>query len=692
MPKAPPAAGGAPPPVGPQEPMPVQAAPGPLFISYASQDGAVAKQMCAAFETAGLPCWIAPRDVRAGESYAASIVQAINSCRMLVLILSRNAAESAHVLREVERASSKKRPVLSVRLDNTQLPPDLEYFLSVNQWLDASGGSVEQILPVLVESVRNHDSGKNGRVGLADDKMSPHSQSRATSPAAPPNALFRRRSHAIALATGIAGLSLAWVLTHKHWLSRPPGEQAGDSGLPSAATAASAGDLIAVLPFADLSARNEQSTFAVGVADEVRDLLSSIPGIAVIGRTSSLDFQGKLASAQAIRRSLGVRFYVEGSVLQTNERVRVAARLIDASNGVQRWSDSYDRSAGDVLKIQDDISGSLVRALQVALGAEDRGQPATIKSAEAYREYLSGRQMYDRTSKEGWEQAAAHMERAIELDPTFAQAFAGLAAVRARQTEWNYLPFREGYEKARALANQALGLDPNNARAHAELANIHTLYDWDWNAADRELKQALKLAPHDGWTLFFSGRLAVALGHWNDARAFAAASVAADPLAPRLLVGNGLTFYRTGRPETATTDIRRAITISPGSQGTQFYLGKAELAQGHLQEALVAFQAEAPDPGLGRDEGLSMAYGLLGRKQEAAQALARLTVADANVWPFGVAQAYAFRGEADQAFKWLDRAYSQHDEVVLITGDPVFKKIENDPRYKLFLKKLKLID
>ena len=131
----------------------------PVFISYASQDVAIADKMCAALEAAGILCWIAPRDVHAGQSYAAAIVEAINSCRMLLLLLSRSAIDSPHVLREVERASSKRRPVLSVRMDGSKLPPDLEYFLSANQWLDASGRPIEEILPALVASVRDHDGG-----------------------------------------------------------------------------------------------------------------------------------------------------------------------------------------------------------------------------------------------------------------------------------------------------------------------------------------------------------------------------------------------------------------------------------------------------------------------------------------------------------------------------------------------------
>src|SRR5450631_4157061 len=151
------------PPVNAAVPNPVAEAAGAgskIFISYASQDAAVADNLCAALEASGLPCWIAPRDVRAGESYAAAIVQAINVCKMLALVLSKSASESSHVLREVERASSKKRPVLVVRMDTAELPPDLEYFLSANQWLDASHGSLEQIMPALIASVRSRDAGK----------------------------------------------------------------------------------------------------------------------------------------------------------------------------------------------------------------------------------------------------------------------------------------------------------------------------------------------------------------------------------------------------------------------------------------------------------------------------------------------------------------------------------------------------
>ena len=133
---------------------------GRVFISYASHDEAVAARICSALEAAGFWCWIAPRDVRPGEPYAAAIVEAINACRMVVLVLTKSAIESPHVLREVERASSKKRSILSIRLDAANLPPELEYFLSANHWLEASSGTIESVLPALIESVRGRDTGQ----------------------------------------------------------------------------------------------------------------------------------------------------------------------------------------------------------------------------------------------------------------------------------------------------------------------------------------------------------------------------------------------------------------------------------------------------------------------------------------------------------------------------------------------------
>jgi hypothetical protein len=229
--------------------------------------------VCAALEAAALPCWIAPRDVRAGESYAAAIVQAINSCRMLVLVLSKSAIDSPHVLREVERASSKKRPVLSIRMDATPLAPELEYFLSADQWLDASGRPFEQILPALIEAVQ-------GRLAV----------SRAWTPGSSSGPSRAGPNRTLIALTAVIGLALVFFVAERFWLRKPAGQVGNEgarSGAVTSATAPVNDKSIAVLPFADMSEKRDQEYFSDGMAEEIIDLLVKVPELKVPARTSS---------------------------------------------------------------------------------------------------------------------------------------------------------------------------------------------------------------------------------------------------------------------------------------------------------------------------------------------------------------------------------------------------------------------
>ncbi len=305
-----PESGGGQPPTDPPMTVQVPKASTHVFISYASQDATVAQRLCAALEAAGLACWIAPRDVRAGESHAAAIVQAINSCRMLVLVLSKSAIESSHVLGELERASSKKRPVLSVRMDTTELPPDFEYFLSANQWLDASGGPVEQILPALVESVRGHDSSNSTREVLGASTAAARMDFGPMPFPVPSKSPFRWRTRVMATALAVAAVGLAYVLTNKFWWSK----HVASEQTKTAATTVVNDKSIAVLPFSDLSEKKDQEYFANGIAEEVLDRLAKVPGLRVVGRTSSFQFKDKNTNPASIGAALGVAYLVEGSV------------------------------------------------------------------------------------------------------------------------------------------------------------------------------------------------------------------------------------------------------------------------------------------------------------------------------------------------------------------------------------------
>src|ERR1700733_11434195 len=455
-------------PIDPQVTVQAPKASGRVFISYASQDTAVAQRLCATLEAAGLPCWIAPRDVRAGESYAAAIVQAINTCRMLVLVLSKSAIESSHVLREVERASSKKRPVLSIRMDATPLPPDLEYFLSANQWLDASGGPIEQILPALVEAVRDHDSAPGASPTAARSGSAP-----VPSPV-PQTSAFPWRTRAIAIALAVAAVGVAFILTNKLWLSK----YVAATQTTTAAANVVSDKSIAVLPFLDLSEKKDQEYFAKGIAEEVLDRLAKVPGLRVVGGTSSFQFKGKSADSASVGAALGVSYLLEGSVRREAGRVRVAAQLIEAQTGSERWSDRFDSDVVDVLQVQDAIAAELARALQITVEA-DTAPRTSVKSAQALDAYLRGLQSLDGNTQESTEAAVAQFQQALSLDPTFAPAANGLAKTHALLGEVGWLAPRVAFERAREAAVLAQRLDPKSPIPHVVMAQIHVEYDLD---------------------------------------------------------------------------------------------------------------------------------------------------------------------------------------------------------------------
>ncbi len=485
----------------------------------------------------------------------------------------------------------------------------------------------------------------------------------------------RRGYRLVALVTSVDATSLSGVKSQAPSVKLPTVTVANDKS-------------IAVLPFADMSEKKDQEYFADGMAEEIRALLSKIPAIRVIGRSSSSQFKGKNEDLRKIGAKLNVAYVLEGSVRKAANRVRVAAQLINVKDGMHHWSETYDRDMGDVLKMQDEIAAALVRAPQITVGATGLQPRRKLTNAEAYNLYLHGRYAFDRIDRDGFDQAAHYFQQAIDLDPGNTDAATSLALTHELQGEWVFAPSRVAMEQARREATAALKLDPNLALAHVVLARVHLTFDWDWVAAERELKQALASAPHHAWALNTTAQLLTAVGRYDEALTQVSAALAQDPFDP--MANQVLDFIqvRRGRLPEAEAAARRVLEITPTYGAGRFFLGLVLIARGEHEAALAAMQQETLEGGqLG---GLAIAYFALGRKAESDAALARMIKEQANI-PFGIAEAYAFRGERDEALRWLDRAYVQKDATLyFIKGDPPMKNLEDDPRYKAFLRKMKL--
>jgi len=454
------------------------------------------------------------------------------------------------------------------------------------------------------------------------------------------------------------------------------------------ATVAIADKSIAVLPFADMSEKKDQEYFADGMAEEIIDLLVKIPGLKVVSRTSSFQFKGTTQDLRSIGTQLGVAYVLQGSVRKSGDHLRVTAQLINSQDGTHLWAQTYDRQLADVLKMQDEIAIALVQALQLEVEANIVFRP-TLRNTEAYTLYLHGLLASSRFDQEGVEQAVSDFERVIQLDPSFAPAHLMLGNAYFLLGAYGFMPPAVAFERDRLANERALKLDPNLAMAHAQLGDIHRAYDWDWAAADQELKQALALAPADGDILFFAAVQSLGMGLWDDALKQVNAALAQDPLNPSRYQVLTLIQSSRGRLEEAEAAARRALELIPTGPFGHSFLGNVLLLRGHPDAALTEFSKEAVETA--RLGGIAMAHFAQGRKADSDAALAQMTKHPTD-HPYFIAQAYALRGDPNGALKWLDVAYAQKDSgmLPLIKGDAMFRKIEGDPRYKAFLKKMNL--
>ncbi len=661
-------------------------APSDVFISYASQDKRVAEAVCKALGRAGVTCWIASRDVTPGEFYAESIVHAIDSAKVFLLVLSGNAATSQHVLREVERASSKRRPVVSFRIDLAPLPPGLEYFLNTSQWLDASPKGVDRSLPKLVDAVLNviARSSEVARV--------------YPGPPASTKAWQRPSRMFIALAVIIMA-ALAYVLADHFLLSgRDQQQQSVVEATPAASADSSAVPTIlersvAVLPFVDVSERRDQEYFSDGLSEELIELLAKIPDLRVPARTSSFYFKGKNEELASIARQLMVAHVLEGSVRKSGRNLRIIASLIRADSGLRLWSETYERELDDVFKVQDEIAAAVVGALKLKLLPDPKVVSVGNRTTNpaAHTQYLLGRQFFNRTNTEDFRRAVAAYEQAIALDPNYASAYAGLAVAEnelSHDPENSLAEVLAGQQRALAAADRAIAIGPELAEGYAARGFLRFTIDWDWKGAEADLSRALALDPgsyraYTCYACFLAG-----LGRLSEALEINEKAIGLDPLSADTWFRRSTQLNAAGRLPEARKAAMRALEISPEHAFAWFNLGTTSLLERNPKAALAEFRKASKAR---REAGVAMAEHDLGNVKESQRALDALVAGYASTNAYQVAEVFAWRGQRNEAFTWLERAHAQHDGILVqIKFDPLLANLHSDPRFAAMLKKMGL--
>jgi len=448
---------------------------------------------------------------------------------------------------------------------------------------------------------------------------------------------------------------------------------------------------IAVLPFADMSPAKDQEYFSDGVAEEILDALAQVEGLRVAGRTSSFSFKGKSEDLRSIGEKLNVGTILEGSVRKEGNQVRITAQLVNATDGFHLWSETYNRELTGVFAAQDEISRAVVDALKLRLMPAQQPRRRTA-NPEVYNEYLLGKQFFHRLTLDNYRRAAAAFERALALDPGFAPAWAGLgmATFWVADVADTTAQISAGYERALAAAEKAVALDPGQVDGYAARGFLRSAIRWDWEGARSDFERALALNPGVAEN---HQRHAVAvlapLGRLRDAIREAQKATELDPLSAIAWSSLGRLYWIDGQLGPAQAALERSLRILPEQNYAASNLAITLLLQKRPLEALAAAELSTHD--LFRTSGKAMALHDLGRTDEARRLAEEMVTRWADGGAFQIAETYAWFGDRERAFQWLDRAYAQHDSgLPYLRSDALLRSLHGDPRFAALLRNMKL--
>ena len=449
---------------------------------------------------------------------------------------------------------------------------------------------------------------------------------------------------------------------------------------------------VAVLPFVNLAADKESQYFGDGLADEVINALTRIPGLRVTARTSSFAFRSKEQDVREIGARLGVAVLLEGSVRRQHNRVRVSAQLVSAGDGFHLWSESYDRELSDIFAIQDELARSIALALKVHLTPAPLVERMT-DDLQAYNLWLKGRCLGVRYTPEAIAGARQCFEAAIARDPAFPLPYVALAQLLFEAAQFLLLPAAE-VRRAKQVLLQALALNDRLGEAYALLGTLDCILDYDWAAAERAFERAFEFSPGSSAVLaqhawYFLGprlRIAEAVEELRHA-------VALDPLSPFLHTYLALALVVAREYDSAAEEGRAAVELAPALWWPRWMLLTALIFQGRGDEAVAQGRLAAEICGAPAVEaGMCVVYGLLGRADEAQQCFAHVldSARTASVSPLSMAWAYMGVGD-ERVFEWLEKAIDARDPgVMYMPGMPIYDGIRGDPRFHTLLAKMGL--
>jgi len=448
---------------------------------------------------------------------------------------------------------------------------------------------------------------------------------------------------------------------------------------------------IAVLPLLNESGNSGDEYFSDGLSEELIAALAQIKGLKVIGRSSSFRFKDQQEDSKSIGEKLGVSTLLEGTVRKNGDRVRIVAELVNAADGSELWSGTFDRELKDIFAVQAEIAKAVATSLELTLlGTEDRSaKKASTKSMEAHNAYLQGHFYFERRNLEDYRMAVGFFDQAIRFDSDYALAYAERSEAWAWIGDLSSEKKKEAWKAAGSDAEKAVAVDPNLAEAHAALGWVRFFIEWKFDEGLAELRRAQQLWPWNPTASDLLARVVVYRGQFDEAEKLARQSIELDPLAYQARISLARVLFAEGKLDETEATARKAAELQPSAAGNHRFQVFAAIQRGDGEAALREAQLE-PNEGYRRFE-LALAHYTRGERHAADEALAELIAKDRNFLAYQVAQVYAWRGENDKAFEWLQVSLDTHDTgTVSLLIDPLLRGLQHDARYNSLLAKIGL--
>lgn len=446
---------------------------------------------------------------------------------------------------------------------------------------------------------------------------------------------------------------------------------------------------VAILPFVDLSPHEDQAYFCDGLADELINRLTKIENLRIPARTSSFSFKGKELDIQEIGEKLDVDNVLEGSIRKSDNRLRVSVQLIKVDDGYPIWSERYERNMEDIFALQDEISLAIVDNLKIELLGKEK--MAFVKShtqnLEAYDLYLKGQFFRSKRTEESLKKSVEYLEKAIEIDPSYALAYAELASTYINLNAWEFISSKEAYPKAKEAALKALEFDDELAEAHTALASILQDFEWDWEGADREYLRTIELNPRYPTAHQWYSEYLTHMGKFDEALKEIELAKKLDPLSLIINVTVSYVYYFVGEYDKAIEQAKKTLEMDPNFRPAHIYSAQIYTWIGMYEEALRELELIND-----KDYRTGLIYAKMGRISETKKVLEDLIRQSQKSYVpnYHIALLYFYLGDKDKGFLYLEKSYGERDyEMTRIKVDRYIEEnVRSDPRFKALLKKM----